>query len=94
MENNIRSVDERVAYSSTHTTSSKKVRAEPVHSLYQRGKIKHVGQHSTLEDQMTDFLQDDKDSPDRVDALVYAVSELLLSDELSGFSSDPVIPLD
>ena len=94
VENNIRSVDQRVAYSSTHTTSSKRVRAEPVHSLYQRGKVKHVGQHSDLEDQMTDFMQDDKDSPDRVDALVYAVSELLLSDELSGFSSDPVIPLD
>lgn len=95
VKNQIRSVHDGAAYSSVHTTSPKRVRAEPVHSLYQRGRVKHVGQHPDLEDQMTDFTQaEDNDADDRVDAMVYAVSELLLSDELTPLKADHVIGLD
>lgn len=80
VEGQIRTFDSQIAYDSTHTTRSKKVRAEPVHSLYQSGQVVHVGNHADLEDQMTDFLQDE-DSPDRVDALVYAIHELVLEDD-------------
>ncbi|MCS3707193.1 phage terminase large subunit-like protein [Salinibacter ruber] len=80
VEGQIRTFDSQIAYDSTHTTRSKKVRAEPVHSLYQAGQVVHVGNHADLEDQLTSFLQDE-DSPDRVDALVYAIHELMLEDD-------------
>jgi len=73
----LRTYGTNAAVNATHTTQSKKVRAEPVHHLYQRGLVKHVGSLSTLEQQLTDFLQEaDADSPDRADALCYAVHEL------------------
>ena len=59
------------------------VRAEPVAALYQQGRAHHIGTFPQLEDQMTDFTSDiDRAaagySPDRVDALVWAFSELLV----------------
>lgn len=94
VENQIRSISERVAYDSVHAVHSKKVRAEPIHSLYQAGEVFHVGTHSDLEDQMTDFLQDNSDEDDRVDALVHSLTELLLPESRSPVTSDPVIGLD
>lgn len=90
VETQIESIDKRVAYGSTHTTRSKYVRAEPVHTLYQSEEVVHVGQHAELEDQMTSFLQDGN-SPDRVDALCYAVSELLLGGKMSPLKASHVI---
>lgn len=65
---------------SIHAQRSKEARAEPVYSLYEQGKVRHVGSHPDLEEQMTEFLQEDTDtdSPDRVDALVHAIDTLLL----------------
>ena len=62
-------------------TRSKHVRAEPVAALYEQGKIRHADEFATLEDQMCAFTVDfDRDaqgySPDRVDALVWAFTEL------------------
>jgi hypothetical protein len=59
------------------------VRAEPVAVLYQQGRVHHIGTFPQLEDQMTNFTSDiDRAaagySPDRVDALVWAFSELLV----------------
>lgn len=59
----------------------KVIRAEPVAALYERGKIIHFGEHVALEDQMCNFTVgfDRKEqgySPDRVDAMVWAFSEL------------------
>jgi phage terminase large subunit-like protein len=54
--------------------------------------VQHVGALPDLEDQLTSF-QQDGDSPDRADALCYAVQELLLGD-VSALSSDHVIPTD
>ena len=61
----------------------KVVRAEPVAALYQQGRVHHIGTFPQLEDQMTNFTSDiDRAaagySPDRVDALVWAFSELLV----------------
>jgi len=89
IQNSIRVFDKGLALNGTHTQKSKWVRAEPIHSLYQiSGKVTHVGQFASpaeageggLEDQMLDFRQDQSDSPDRVDALCYALDELLLDD--------------
>ncbi len=60
----------------------KRTRAEPVSALYEQRKIVHVGNLSDLETQMTSFVPDVRDGPDdRVDALVYALSELMLEPE-------------
>ena len=61
----------------------KVTRAEPVAALYEQGRVRHVGQHTALEDQMCDFTSDFDAkkmgySPDRVDALVWNLSHLML----------------
>ncbi|RAK34361.1 phage terminase large subunit-like protein [Falsochrobactrum ovis] len=56
------------------------LRAEPVAALYEQGRIRHVGRFPALEDEMCDFAPDGLSSgrsPDRVDALVWALSELM-----------------
>ena len=57
-------------------------RAEPIAALYEQGKAHHVGNFPLLEDQMTSFVPDiDRSkmgSPDRLDALVWALTELCI----------------
>ena len=58
----------------------KRARAIPVAALYQQGRVSHVGELPALEDEMCRFGSDGfSGSPDRVDALVWAVSALMLS---------------
>lgn len=63
-------------------TRGKYVRAEPVSALYEQGRVHHVGVHPELEDQMISFTPEraadrsDGYSPDRVDALVWMLTEL------------------
>ncbi len=61
-----------------HARLSKRARAEPVAALYEQGRVKHTGQFPHLEQEMLDFGQGAQ-SPDRVDALVWAVSHLMLA---------------
>jgi phage terminase large subunit-like protein len=63
-------------------TRGKWVRAEPVAALYAEGRVVHVGRFDALEDQMCAFGADGSvagKSPDRADALVWAITDLLLS---------------
>jgi phage terminase large subunit-like protein len=62
-------------------TRGKFLRAEPIAALYERGLVAHAGAFGALEDQMCDFGPDGLSggrSPDRVDALVWALTELML----------------
>jgi phage terminase large subunit-like protein len=64
-----------------HASRGKIVRAEPISALYEQRRIHHVGQHDLLEDQMCTFSVDQvrnssTGSPDRVDALVWGLTEL------------------
>ena len=72
----LRAVDLSISYKSVHASRGKRTRAEPVSALYEQGRIHHVGKFDTLEDQMCMFTPDIKESPDRVDALVWAFTEL------------------
>lgn len=76
----IRTVDRNVAYKKVHASRGKAKRAEPIAALYEQGKVHHVGSFARLEDQMCayDPGELDGDSPDRMDALVWALSELML----------------
>ncbi len=53
------------------------IRAEPVVSLYEQGRVHHVGVHEKLEVQMTEWVPGKGTSPDRLDALVHAAHELI-----------------
>jgi phage terminase large subunit-like protein len=82
VEATIRMIDPNVAFKEVHASRGKVVRAEPVAALYEQGRAHHIGGFGPLEDQMTNFTSDfDRDaagySPDRVDALVWAFTELL-----------------
>lgn len=66
-----------------HASRGKSARAEPVAALYEAGRVNHVGQFPKLEDQLCGLLvgggyQGPSRSPDRADALVWALSELML----------------
>nr|WP_319948806.1 terminase family protein [uncultured Shimia sp.] len=77
----IRQVDPNVPYKAVHAARGKVVRAEPVAALYEQGRVFHVGDLGALEDQMCQMsLQgfQGKGSPDRVDALVWAIHELVI----------------
>jgi phage terminase large subunit-like protein len=75
----IREADRGVPVSSVHATRGKYVRAEPVAHLYEQDRVKHAGAFPALEDEMCDFGLDGLSgggSPDRLDALVWAVTAL------------------
>jgi len=75
----LREVDSAVPLKTVHATRGKWLRAEPVAAMYTQGRVKHVRPFEELEDQMCDFglsgLSSGR-SPDRLDALVWAVTEL------------------
>ncbi len=75
VESTIRTVDARVSYKAVHASRGKQTRAEPIAALYEQGKMHHVGQFAELEDQLCQWVPGEK-SPDRMDALVWAFTEL------------------
>lgn len=75
----LKTVDANVPYKSVRASRGKVARAEPIAALYEQGRIFHNGCFSMLEDQMTSFVPGNlQSSPDRVDALVWGVTELML----------------
>jgi phage terminase large subunit-like protein len=64
-------------------TKGKYVRAEPIYSLYEQNKIYHIGHFPLLEAQMITFDPDKGKSPDRVDALVWGFTDLLLGSKFT-----------
>lgn len=78
----IRQIDAGVPFTGVHATRGKYVRAEPIAALYAEGRVVHVGHMKELEAQMLAFgaggLQGGR-SPDRLDALVWALTELMLA---------------
>lgn len=79
VETVIRSVSPNVPVTVVTATRGKAVRAEPVVGLYEQGRVSHVGTHIVLEDQMTSWIPGKSDySPDRVDALTWALTHLML----------------
>lgn len=72
----IRTVDGKVPVKKVNASRGKRVRAEPISALYEQGRVHHVGSFPTLEDQMVTWTPDAPKSPDRLDALVWALTEL------------------
>lgn len=81
VEHVIRTVDKSVSYKEVTASRGKVIRAEPVAALYEQGKVSHAAGLTELEDQMCQMTGDGflgEGSPDRVDALVWALTELML----------------
>lgn len=77
VETVIRHKSPSISYSAVHATRGKVIRAEPIAALYEQGRVHHVGSFPTLEDQMCDYNPTvDTKSPDRMDALVWVLTEL------------------
>jgi predicted phage terminase large subunit-like protein len=74
----IQNIDRDVRVIGVVAKRNKIVRAEPVVGLYERGFVHHVGVLAKLEDEMTSWdSRESTESPNRIDALVYAVSDLM-----------------
>ncbi|WP_246617436.1 DNA-packaging protein [Rhizobium populisoli] len=77
----LKSVDAALPVTMVRATRGKFLRAEPVAALYEQGRVAHAGRFTELEDQMCDFGPNGLStgrSPDRLDALVWALTALLL----------------
>jgi phage terminase large subunit-like protein len=79
----LKTVDETIPITLVHASRGKYARAEPVSALYEQGKIKHVRGLMELEDQMVTWEPlDSIGSPDRLDAMVWAITNLLLNNRI------------
>jgi Terminase RNaseH-like domain len=83
VETTLRMVDSNIPFTAVRGSRGKVTRAEPVSALYEQGRVHHLGVFPALEDQMCAFVADiDRaaaGSPDRVDALAWAISELMVA---------------
>jgi phage terminase large subunit-like protein len=77
VESTVRAIDQNISYKAVTATRGKAIRAEPISALYEQGRVHHVGSFQALESEMTDFdpITTTK-SPNRMDALVWALTEL------------------
>jgi len=85
IEHTIRTVDRAVSFRSVHASRGKRARAEPIAALYEQSRCRHVGGFPALEDQMTNWEPNGGErSPDRLDALVWAFTDLMLDRRSTG----------
>lgn len=111
VEATLRMIEPDVPFTAVRASRGKVTRAEPIAALYEQGRVHHLGAFPELEDQMCAFVADTRGSirvasnacsPDRVDALVWALTDLLVEPkrgegiyelyrELSGALPDAVI---
>jgi len=76
VEHTLRTVWKQVPYRAVHASRGKRIRAEPVAALYEQGKVFHSQTFGELEDQLCMWTPDSDESPDRMDALVWAITGL------------------
>lgn len=76
VERLLRGIDSNIPYRSVRATRGKLTRAEPVSALYEQKRVHHVGYFAELESQMCSYTGETRPSPDRLDALVWGITEL------------------
>lgn len=75
-----------IRYKNVHASRGKAVRAEPVVANYEHGRIHHIGDFPYLEDEMVTWIPgESRESPNRIDAMVWAITELMLATEAKPF---------
>jgi len=75
----LKQVDSSAPLKKVIASRGKRVRAEPISTLYEQGRVHHVGYFNELEEQMVSWNPESTESPDRMDALVWAITELSTS---------------
>ena len=89
IEYTIHTIEKHVPFKQVRASRGKQTRAEPVAALYEQNKVHHVGMFAELEDQMCQWMQGE-DSPDRMDALVWVLTELMVGNSNFDFiTRDP-----
>jgi phage terminase large subunit-like protein len=81
----LRTVNAALPLTTVTASRGKRVRAEPIAALYEQGRVSHVGDLHQLEDQLVSWTPEDPGSPDRMDALVWAVTSLVNRGGFSAF---------
>ena len=76
VEHTLRTIRGSLPYTAVHATRGKRIRAEPIAALYEQGKVFHAPGLNDLEEQLVSWTPDSTGSPDRLDALVWAMTEL------------------
>ncbi len=89
VKNAIHTIDPSVTVLEVHSKYGKALRAEPITLAYEQGRVHHVGYLSDLESQMYSWIPGEGKSPDRVDALVHALTALLIKPP-AGFSGGKI----
>ena len=97
VETTIRTVDRNVSLNLVHASKGKIPRAEPISALFEQNRAHLVGGFDMLEDQLCTYQAGSSDSPDRLDAMVWGLSELMvgasepmnITDEILRMASRP-----
>ena len=85
VQHTLKTIDPKIPFKAVHSSRGKSIRAEPVSALYEQGKVHHFGTFPELEDELCEWTPG-ADSPDRLDALVFALTELEGKTPLENFS--------
>ena len=72
----LRNVNPNIPIKTVNASRGKRVRAEPISAMYEQFRVHHVGYFADLEDQMCEWTPDSNKSPDNLDAMVWALTEL------------------
>jgi len=85
VELTLRIVKDTIPFKAVSATKGKRIGAEPISALYEQNRVRHVGGLAQLEDQMCNWVPGSgQPSPDRLDALVWAITELKLTRQDTG----------
>jgi phage terminase large subunit-like protein len=76
VEHTLRTIRSDIPYTAVHASRGKRVRAEPIAALYEQGRVYHIGGLPLLEEQLVSWTPDSVGSPDRLDALVWGLTDL------------------
>jgi phage terminase large subunit-like protein len=88
VEANLRTVDNEMKIVMVNATRGKIIRAEPISGLYEQGLVHHIGYFSELEDEMVHYTgEPGQKSPNRLDALVWALTDLMGSNKKESWVS-------
>jgi phage terminase large subunit-like protein len=79
VEQTIRTVDKKVSLKLVHASKGKITRAEPISALFEQSRAHLVGGFDVLEDQLCTYAAGSSDSPDRLDAMVWGLTELIVT---------------
>jgi phage terminase large subunit-like protein len=77
VRSNMKNQDENLPITLVTSRRGKEIRAEPIVGLYEQGRVKHIGDLTKLEGEQLEWVPGEGDSPNRIDALVHGITNLM-----------------